>query len=98
MHRIVRLHADAPSTLTLWWQDGSRTTLDLASLIAIGGELADLRDPTVLASARVELGGRALVFDRPAKHPIDLCADALWRTAHGDASVAAEARDGAGSG
>ncbi len=71
------------------WDDGSESAVDLGPVLAKGGALAFLTDPATFNAVEVGERGRTLVWRDPEGDAIDLCADALWRMAHGGAAEAA---------
>ncbi len=77
-----RIKAAAPNddghTVTLTWQDGTRTVTDMAPSIAAGGIFAPLADGEFFKRVSVASNGRAIEW--PGE--IDCCADALWFEAH----------------
>ena len=82
LHTISAAKPTAPSEfrLALTFDDGN-ATVDLAPLLAQGGEFEPLRDWQRFASVAVGQDGRT-IFWEVGDDVVDLCADSLWLQAH----------------
>jgi Protein of unknown function (DUF2442) len=80
---IVAVDANTPPRVTLTFEDGFKTTLDLQRLLDIGKVYAPLRDPDFFRTGHPGSGGRSLEWDVPGNGEIDLCADTLRMEAEG---------------
>ena len=90
MMQTIRTAEPLPeSRVRLVWGDGFESVIDLGPILAKGGVFAFLADPTAFDTVEVGERGRTLLWRDPDGDEIDLCADALWRMAHGEEAAAA---------
>ncbi len=88
--RTIRAAEPLPERrVKLVWGDGAKSVVDLGPVLAKGGVFAFMTDPAAFGAVGVGERGRTLVWRDPDGDEIDLCADALWRLAHGGAAEAA---------
>ncbi|MDP9352623.1 MAG: DUF2442 domain-containing protein [Chloroflexota bacterium] len=78
LHVVTRVVPQADGKLQLAYRTGEVVEVDLNSLIRQGGVFAALEDPATFAQVTLGTGGRYIEW--PGE--VDLCADALWLTAH----------------
>ena len=84
MHRIIDVRPAGGHVLQLTFAGENPVQVDLADVVRQGSVFGPLMDAVTFAQVRVGGGGRCIEWPGD----IDLCADALWREAHGEVEAA----------
>ena len=85
--RIRRVHpGDEPLTLTIDWADGTRSTVNLAGVIASFKPFAPLAEPELFRQARVIAYGSGIGWP----DGLDYSADSLWMVAEEQRAMTTE--------
>lgn len=92
-HSITKVTPLEVGQLDLAFDDGVIATVDLSTMLAIGGVFEPLRDPTRWATVAITEQGHALVWRVPGNEDVDLSADALYLTATGSAFIPSAAAE-----